>query len=955
MESYEDFIRTRRDQLQQRSREPMAASPWRRGRSAISFHGVPILPPLLTAERIQEMQGHRQEASRRMNRREKPAPDQRMSRLQALLDSVQLRRAPTLQEFIGGDRAAAEWQGGEAGGESCGGGGESPWEPDLPLCDPLTALHCGRGADPFPLLTSTARAPLDCHASDHHADGAWAESPGRAVSAPEFCPAADAHTNTSHQSASSGYATHDNTELTCHTSRALDKDLSAEGDGQTAPEGFFLHHAAHVTRVDDIISKAPPVVDSASQADPGERAAVSGCFVPGVSEPGLPDPEPPEGPYRMSLQNLLKKSQEYRQRQRQVRSARARAREKREAQNLSDKENQLLPHTGAGEVRAARERRPGQGKSLLCTSESFRLDRPRAEGVEPQETLSSPKEKRRETRMPEAVSFPREVPGAGSSDGLTGSSAQAKLTDSPAEPPWAAGPAAGRFGAVPSPQFCTSPVRCVKRDGLSRKLVVNMPLSVGSDTGGRQSAGSESAPLGREAEAQAERSGEQALHLDHLEMNLCSLKALICDLESTLTETHGDGVASEGVSEAARPCRRKASVSQRAVRGAGGPHALSLAQRQRVPGVFRAVGSAGSRQGPVLCDTSNQPAERDPAHSLSLNLSYDVHTPSTLWPQGSASQGKPLTPEVEGQGQDSRAKRRLLMNTVEKRGQRGRAAPGTGAGAPPLSSTPKAQTVVPEELQLEQMQTQTGQIQAVMQDQQLQLEQTQTGQIQAVMQNQQLQMEQLLQQVSFLPPLSSSRLKDAATSLSPGGSPAPPGPALSRPWTPVPAWRPLVAAAVRGYLTRRLLRTERVTQLLRTVKDSRQLLQSLQTQTPGRGEGGSRQDLLLQERVLLQLRSARYELHDVVFCSAAERMQLIRWDRELLREKELKRKENGLAQGRGRGALSAATKKSLERKRSVMIQKRAAERQRSLVGGVCGTQFCQRSDRECRSVVLSRP
>lgn len=40
----------------------------------------------------------------------------------------------------------------------------------------------------------------------------------------------------------------------------------------------------------------------------------------------------------------------------------------------------------------------------------------------------------------------------------------------------------------------------------------------------------------------------------------------------------------------------------------------------------------------------------------------------------------------------------------------------------------------------------------------------------------------------------------------------------------------------------------------------------------------------------LQLRAARYELYDVFFSlSAGERMQLISWDRELARERELRR------------------------------------------------------------------
>lgn len=40
----------------------------------------------------------------------------------------------------------------------------------------------------------------------------------------------------------------------------------------------------------------------------------------------------------------------------------------------------------------------------------------------------------------------------------------------------------------------------------------------------------------------------------------------------------------------------------------------------------------------------------------------------------------------------------------------------------------------------------------------------------------------------------------------------------------------------------------------------------------------------------LQLRAARYEVHDIFFSlSAGERMQLINWDRELARERELRR------------------------------------------------------------------
>ncbi|KAJ3615259.1 hypothetical protein NHX12_018827 [Muraenolepis orangiensis] len=46
--------------------------------------------------------------------------------------------------------------------------------------------------------------------------------------------------------------------------------------------------------------------------------------------------------------------------------------------------------------------------------------------------------------------------------------------------------------------------------------------------------------------------------------------------------------------------------------------------------------------------------------------------------------------------------------------------------------------------------------------------------------------------------------------------------------------RPLVAAAVKGFLTRRLMRTERVEQLRRTAKDTQQFLQGFEQQSPGR-------------------------------------------------------------------------------------------------------------------------
>ncbi|XP_051802277.1 centriolar coiled-coil protein of 110 kDa isoform X3 [Acanthochromis polyacanthus] len=178
----------------------------------------------------------------------------------------------------------------------------------------------------------------------------------------------------------------------------------------------------------------------------------------------------------------------------------------------------------------------------------------------------------------------------------------------------------------------------------------------------------------------------------------------------------------------------------------------------------------------------------------------------------------------------------------------------------------------------------------------------------------------LLQSVSFPCSMSSSRLGDTSTFLSQPSSP------LSQ------CYRPLLSAAMKGFLTRRLLRTERVAQLVRTVRDTQQFLQAFGKQSPSRGELCSRQDLILQERVTLQLRAARYEVYDVFFSlSARERMQLISWDRELARERELRRQSGHTGHPRGKSSLSAATQKSLERKRGIIIQKKAAERHRGFV------------------------
>ncbi|XP_024115461.1 uncharacterized protein si:ch73-100l22.3 isoform X3 [Oryzias melastigma] len=252
---------------------------------------------------------------------------------------------------------------------------------------------------------------------------------------------------------------------------------------------------------------------------------------------------------------------------------------------------------------------------------------------------------------------------------------------------------------------------------------------------------------------------------------------------------------------------------------------------------------------------------RPPTKSPSLNQSFDVEKPSGLWLQSFVGQAH-LTPESGGEDLvgKSRVKRRLVMLVNEQTPER-----RAGPVVRPASSTPTAASCWSEDRNADQ------------------LKEVHAARLRALQEEHQQQQEQLLQH-----------------------------------------HRPLLAAAVKGFLTRRLLRTERVSQLLRTIRDTQQFLQSFQQQNAGRGALCNTQDAVLQERVALQLRAARYELYDIFFSlSARERMQMIGWDRELAKERELRRQKTGSCPGRT--TLSAATQKSLERKKEAMIQRKVGE------------------------------
>ncbi|KAG7460144.1 hypothetical protein MATL_G00218170 [Megalops atlanticus] len=124
-----------------------------------------------------------------------------------------------------------------------------------------------------------------------------------------------------------------------------------------------------------------------------------------------------------------------------------------------------------------------------------------------------------------------------------------------------------------------------------------------------------------------------------------------------------------------------------------------------------------------------------------------------------------------------------------------------------------------------------------------------------------------------------------------------------------------LGAVVRGFLTRRLLKTEKVKHLCQTVQDTQEFIRSFQTEAPMRRGSLSAQDLSLQERVRAQLRAALYDVHDIFFeMPLGERLALLQQDRELRLERKLREMEKAKSP-RERVTLSAATQKSLDRKK----------------------------------------
>ncbi|XP_047222246.1 uncharacterized protein si:ch73-100l22.3 isoform X1 [Girardinichthys multiradiatus] len=777
----------------------------------------------------------------------------------------------------------------------------------------------------------------------------------------------------------------------------------------------------------------------------------------------IADLKEPEEFRPLSLQALLKKSQEYRRCQRMLRNQakstkihQKRTQEQPRAQveesSLSDKENDELYHKGAVTVEGKKTKEirgsfiqsvePSAQKSWeaniiqseVTESKNVVEDEKTMESFSVEEETSL---KNKLNSSQEFITIPKKTgvliqqqPGSVKTPLIQGT-----FYETPCLTSYLG--CVGKYRSVPVPNICLSPVPC-KSKAVDAAGTSEPKFDSSSDFNEIRvkDLKQRPTPVPSAVNLTVEDNAtsvfaKSSLHIDQLESNLCSLKVLISDLESTVKENLDDrrqpdssmqseesfesSKDSEQIENAGqdnssgclkdtqgadgnevdelqqiqsfilfkkmdkdvgpepRTYRRddvsltvrnsgseiiklskqsQASATKRENRnkmsaeGGGNTNAqreickteqllsksmMSVAQQMRIPSIFRNVTSKNfppchiadqgahlkEREGNITTEAEGSVC------SPSLNQSYDVDTPSDLWfqegpgsdpgSQGSHGQEKHLTPESGSEDQVgvSKVKRRLLMHvtegTLEKSDITNRE---VDSMATPNPGSPTAAVHWSE----------GGGIQK-----QEQLKQIHAAQVRALQEEHRKQQKELLQVLA-----ARYRLLQDVTPRSTSGSRFGDTLTFSSPCQPLCPFsqpcHPLLAAAVKGFLTRRLLRTERVEQLVRTIRDTQQFLQVFQQQSTSRGERCSRQDVILQERVALQLRAARYEVYDIFFgLSAREQMQLIRWDRELAKERQLRRQNGHAGYPSGKSSLSAATQKSLERKRERMIQKRAAE------------------------------
>lgn len=287
---------------------------------------------------------------------------------------------------------------------------------------------------------------------------------------------------------------------------------------------------------------------------------------------------PSEEPYRLSLQALLKKSQEYRRCQRSLRNQakntriqeRTQEQTREEEQSLSDKENDEFPdkRTVATEGGETKESRgpfilPAEtsAKKSVKNERMFEIDSTfKSEGTH----LLGDGHSKENTTVEEETVFTNNTLNVSQEvitepKQISTSLLQQLTSSSPVQAAFylTSCPAAfyngfGKYHSIPAPNFCQSPVRFKRRsriqdeeslDGAKTSKKVSVETGSIEDHEAREVNLGCNGPTAVPPTVNLTVHGDatsslvrNSHHIDQLESNLSSLKVLISDLESSLTE-----------------------------------------------------------------------------------------------------------------------------------------------------------------------------------------------------------------------------------------------------------------------------------------------------------------------------------------------------------------------------------------------------------------------------------
>ncbi|TRY82632.1 hypothetical protein DNTS_032577 [Danionella cerebrum] len=728
---------------------------------------------------------------------------------------------------------------------------------------------------------------------------------------------------------SSGYVTNTTPDISCQsswmdaTTKTKTKNTGSDIISHAPVDGSILEEEALQRQMEDDQPESLPL--SKPVDEEVIREDKEDC-------PDLDD----HAPYRMSLQTLLKKSQDYRRRQKilrcqaktlrmpeegsdkeneesheqiwRIEMRRAREKRKEKMEKTSNNDEQCTHTTQEEETNQTGSEEQTKSDGSLCVSNQnmINLCRSVTESECPldqkmievsQSTTESPESSRSEgVHGEKKIGVGRLVTESSYLEEATSVSEQEMMRASPST-----SEDGSRFICIPTPKFSLSPMRCKKPRrtcGALHKTLTEAPIHPNM--------------LSSPGTMDDSKKTEQ---IAQLELNLSSLKALISDLESTLVLSLSDELGNTSGITLDLPQSMGTSPSETNEWTSGTPLESTLTPLisfcEAVPQENTKLWANNQDVGGVN-DGGSRMHGNEELVSAVIGSSYDVATPSGLWRQLTSGSGgsrnhclettqepgstvigcwsdssalSALSPESVEQEFTSRVKRRLLMNEDE-------------------TAEDPVQTLVNEEqrIQRELLQSVVARY-------------------------------RFLRSVSF--PCTSSTLEEMRP--------------LTHNESELIRAQVCVAAAVRGFLTRRLLRTERVSRLVTTIKDTQMFLWSLSCIS-------SRNERMLQERVALQLRSARLQLHQIFFSTASsQRMKIIDQDRELSRERQRQRRPNGKV----KQFLSAATRKALERKKQLILQQRAssslgekcsprAEEKTNLVPKMCSVSGNRRSARRVR-------